>query len=203
MSALPVELLVLTDRTQVAGRSLVDVVRAAVEGGARAVVLREKDLSCNERAAIAAALRPHVELLLVAGDSVLTFHGGPADGVHLAAGDPLPTPRPVLLGRSCHDAEEVARAHDDGCDYVTVSPVFGSASKPGYGPPLGVAGLRELVAIAEMPVFALGGVAPARAAACLDAGAHGVAVMGEIMRADDPAATVAALLEAVHARSRR
>ncbi|WP_208029710.1 thiamine phosphate synthase [Rhabdothermincola sediminis] len=196
MSTLP-RLLVLTDRTQTVGRPLVEVVRIAVHGGARAVVLREKDLPTSERAALAAALRPHVEVLLVASDPTLTFDGGPADGVHLAAADPTPQPAPALVGRSCHDAGELDGARRQGCHYVTVSPAFSSRSKPGYGPALGIDALRGLVATAGVPVFALGGVTPTNAAACLEAGAHGVAVMGEVMRAADPASTVAALGRAI------
>lgn len=196
MSALP-RLLVLTDRTQTAGRPLVEVVRAAVRGGARAVVLREKDLPAPERAALAAALRPQVEVLLVASDPTLTFDGGPADGVHLASADPTPQPGPALVGRSCHDPGDLSRARRQGCHYVTVSPVFASRSKPSYGPALGLDGLRGLVATAGVPVFALGGVTPDNAAACLEAGAHGVAVMGAVMRAADPASTVAALGRAI------
>jgi thiamine-phosphate pyrophosphorylase len=111
----------------------------------------------------------------------------------------MPDPRPALVGRSCHDADDIARAVAQGCDYVTVSPVFASASKPGYGPPLGVDGLRELAVGADIAIYALGGVTPDRARACLDAGAHGVAVMGEIMRAHDPARAVAGLLAAIAA----
>lgn len=196
MTALP-RLLVLTDRTQTGGRPLLEVLRAAADGGARAVLVREKDLSGVERDALVEALRPYVEVLLVAAGPT----GRPAldrvDGVHLAARDPLPTCRPRLLGRSCHDADELRRAGLEGCDYVTVSPVFPSPSKPGYGPPVTLAGLRALAGGSTVPVFALGGVTAERAAACVDAGAHGVAVMGAVMRAPDPAGVVAALVEAV------
>ncbi|HEY1797800.1 MAG TPA: thiamine phosphate synthase, partial [Stellaceae bacterium] len=61
----------------------------------------------------------------------------------------------------------------------------------------GLAGVAETVAMAGGPVVALAGITPANARACLDAGAVGVAVMGEVMRAADPEATVRALVEAV------
>ncbi len=105
--------------------------------------------------------------------------------MHLSARDAFPTPRPALVGRSCHDADEVRAAGHEGCDYVTVSPVFTTASKPGYGPALGLAGLAALAAIAaavELPVYALGGVHPPDVVDCLAAGACGVAVMGPVMR---------------------
>jgi thiamine-phosphate pyrophosphorylase len=87
--------------------------------------------------------------------------------------------------------------------YVTVSPVYPSASKPGYGPALGLSTLRNWCAACAVPVLALGGVdSPARAAACVRAGAAGVAVMGTVMRAADPAAVVRAMVEAVCANLR-
>ena len=193
-------LLVLTDRAQAAPRPLTEVLRQAVGGGARAVVLREKDLPAAERVRLARDLRPIVDVLLASSglgdpDDASGAHEL-VDGVQLAAADPLPTRRPRVLGRSCHGVASVAAAVREGCDYVTVSPVFPTASKPGYGPPLGLAGLRDAVAAAgPVRVYALGGVTPANAAACIDAGASGVAVMGAVMRASDPAAVVAELLD--------
>src|SRR5439155_11454568 len=98
------------------------------------------------------------------------------------------------VGRSCHTAAEVAAST---VDYVTVSPVFASESKPGYGPALGLDGLAELVAASPVKTVALGGITcAAQAAACRAAGATGVAVLGAVMRAADPAAMVRELLTA-------
>lgn len=181
-------LLVLTDRTQCA-RPLVDVVAAAVDGGARAVVLREKDLPDDER------LRLRDAVLPVLGDAVLVLAGTrlPSDAVHLSAVDAVPAPRPALVGRSCHSPAEVVAA--GGCDWVTVSPVRLTASKPGHGPALGLDGLAACTS--GPPVYALGGLGPSDARPCLQAGATGLAVMGGVMRADRPDRAVAALLEAL------
>jgi thiamine-phosphate diphosphorylase len=184
--------LVLTDR-RLAARPLPDVVAAAVAGGARAVVLREKDLPRGTRLALARALRavlaPVGGRLIVAGPDPLQ-----GNAVHLAAADPLPGVE--FQGRSCHSATELARLSTE--DYATVSPVFGTASKPGYGPALGLRALAALTAGIRKPVFALGGITTAdEAAGCVAAGAAGVAVMGAVMRAADPAAVVAALVAAV------
>lgn len=173
-------LLVLTDRTQAAG-PLPEVVAAAVAAGARTVVLREKDLAGTERAALAAELTAVLEP--VGGLLVWAGEAGSAGrrAVHLSASDPFPAARPALVGRSCHDAAEIARAAAEGCDWVSVSPVHLTASKPGYGPALGPAGLARLVPAAP-PVYALGGITPGDTAACLRAGATGIAVMGPVMR---------------------
>ena len=174
----PPPLLVLTDRSQCVG-PLVDVVAAAVDAGARAVVLREKDLPKVPRARLAERMRAILEP--VGGLLILAGPGGGA--VHLAATDAFPTRRPELVGRSCHRAGEVADAGAEGCDYVMVSPVFATASKPGYGPAMGLRGLEALTCgAAAPPAYALGGIHPPDVADCLAAGASGIAVMGPVMR---------------------
>jgi thiamine-phosphate diphosphorylase len=186
------QMLVLTDRTLTGGRPLVDVVRSAVEGGATCVVLREKDLPSAPRAALASELRTFVPVLVVASDPTIDSHG-----VHLAAHDPFPSRAREtsggddrLVGRSCHSRRDLDRAAGEGCTYATLSPIFTTTSKPGYEPPLGVLALRD----PPLPVYALGGIDPSNAQACIETGAAGVAVMGAVMRADDPASVVKRLL---------
>lgn len=195
-------LLVLTDRrrSSAAGRSLVETVAAAVDAGAPAVVLREKDLDVEARRRLAREVAEVADRadarLVIASDPALAAEVGAA-GLHLAAADPACGHGPGwLVGRSCHDLGEVRAARAEGVDYVTASPAATSASKPGYGPALGRDGLAELVrAAGDLPVLALGGVTPADVEVWSAAGAHGVAVMGGVMGADDPAAAVRALLE--------
>lgn len=186
-------LLVLTDRAQLPpGRSLPETVADCARGGATCVVMREIDLSHEARAALAAELTRIPDLVLI---TARTWFPG-ASAVHLcAAQSAADAGGAPFHGNSCHDEAEVRRALTAGASYVTVSPAARSDSKPGYGPPLGVSGVRRLAAFAEgMPVFALGGVDPGNARSFLDAGAHGVAVMGSLMRADDPAAMTERLI---------
>ena len=190
--------LVLTDRRQ-ATAPLPDVVAAAIDAGARAVVLRERDLPEEGRRSLVAQLAPVVHeaggVLLTAGT-----HLPGADGLHQPSGGGSPAPvstSGLITGRSCHTADELRSAQGDGLDYVTVSPVYPSASKPGYGPVLGVGGLASLLATTTVPVYALGGIdTPEAVVACRSAGAHGVAVMGAIMRAGRPGRLVAELVAA-------
>lgn len=196
--ALP-RLLLLTDRHQ-AATPLADVVAAAVEAGVRAVVLREKDLPWEDRAGLAAALGPVVHGaggLLLGADAALPG----CDGVHLPTGARTATPSWGLVGRSCHDHRELRAAGSDRTDYVTVSPVYPSRSKPGYGPALGVDGLARLAGATDLPVYALGGVETVAAVrACGRAGAAGVAVMGAVMRAARPELVSAELVAAIEER---
>ena len=99
----------------------------------------------------------------------------------------------ALIGVSAHNLDEAKRAEKAGADYVTLSPVFASDSKPGYGPALGLDGLTAVVHAVALPVLALGGVTAARVPACVKAGATGVAVMGEVMRGEDPETCMAGI----------
>lgn len=190
-----VPLVLLTDRHQ-AVRALPDVVAAAVAGGLRLVVVREKDLPLVQRIRLAEQLH---RLLAPVGARVLLAGPAPGpDGHHLAGTDPWPgeaaTDRPGLLGRSCHTTAELAAAAARGAHYATLSPIFPTASKPGYGPALG----PQALAGAPLPVYGLGGIStPEQARRCARFGAAGVAVMGALMRAADPAALAAALIAAV------
>ena len=83
---------------------------------------------------------------------------------------------------------------------MTLSPIFASASKPGYGPALGLERLGEVAAASPLPVIALGGIEDGDVRACLDAGAAAVAVMGAAMRAADPAPLLARLIGATRGR---
>ena len=196
-------LLVISDRHQ-ARWPLEEVAKAVFAGGCRWFSLREKDLPPDKRRALLAALlamgrrcgavvTAHEDV-----EAVLAVHAG---GVHLPSGGSPEAARTrlpnALIGASAHSADEAAALLGAGADYVTVSPVFLTASKPGYGPALGVEGLARIVAEVPGPVVALGGITPANAGLCLSAGARGIAVMGEIMRAADPQAIVESTLRAM------
>ncbi|TYC04023.1 thiamine phosphate synthase [Micromonospora sp. WP24] len=200
MSAeLPAGVVLLTDR-RAARRPLGEVVAAAVAGGVRWVVLREKDLPRAERAALAVELRA---ILTEGGGTLIVAGPDPLDGdaVHLPAAGPYPPPRLGLVGRSCHDTAELARLSTE--DYVTLSPVYPTRTKPGYGPPLLPDGLATLVERSPVPALALGGIeTPEQVSAGIRAGATGVAVLGAIMRADDPHEAAATLTDAADKATR-
>jgi len=133
-----------------------------------------------------------------------------ADGVHLRS-DSLPTRavRRVIgptkfLGVSTHVLAEVERASDEGADFVTFGPVYETAAKAMYGPPIGLAALEAVCRRARVPVYALGGITRARIPEVAAAGAHGVAVIGEIISSRDIVTATRACLDALrHAMSDR
>jgi thiamine-phosphate pyrophosphorylase len=196
---LPSRLLIVTDRHQARG-PLADIVHEAVRAGAHWIWLRDRDLPPGERRGLAVALlaitRRAQAKLTVGADVELAAEIG-ADGVHLAS-DASPAAiaaararlgADAIIGVSAHDDADVAAAVAAGADYATLSPIFATTSKPGYGPELGLAALTR-AARHGLPLLALGGVTPERAHECVAAGAAGVAVMGEVMRAAGPPSRV-------------
>jgi thiamine-phosphate pyrophosphorylase len=196
-------LLVISDRAQ-SRLPLCDVAAAAFAGGCRWFSLREKDLPSAERRALLAELvalgRPYSATVTAHDDLDAVIATG-AGGVHLpGGGDPAAARARLphgLIGVSAHSAPEAKTLLDAGADYVTISPIFLTDSKPGYGPALGLDGLAAAVRTAPGPIVALAGINPGNACSCIEAGAAGIAVMGEIMRAADPEATVRALVAAM------
>jgi thiamine-phosphate pyrophosphorylase len=139
----------------------------------------------------------------------LTVHGDVAaaiilDGIHLPGGSDARAARErfgleKLIGLSIHTPQQAANADTAALDYLVAGPVYETASKPGYGPALGAKGLAEFARSTTLPVIAIGGIDAANIAEVMKAGAAGVAVMGGVMRASDPARTVRELIAALAA----
>ncbi len=199
---LPCSLLAVTDRTQ-SHFALDEQVAGLLSGGARWLWFREKDLPRPERRELATRLLTMVRIaggrLTLGGDMELACEIG-ADAVHLSTPADARLARrrlgaTALVGVSAHRLEDVAEALIAGANYVTLSPIFLTSSKPGYGPALGLSALMDSARM-NIHVLALGGVEAQSIAAVKSAGAAGVAVMGALMRASRPAECAAAMLRA-------
>ena len=191
----------VTDRRQTAGRPLYDVVHAALDGGVRAVQLREKDLEGGELYRLAARLRDltaRYAARLLINDRLDVALAAGADGVHLGQTSlPVSTARQLLgpdklIGVSTHSPDEITAAQ--GADFVVFGPVYFTPSKAGYGQPQGVARLRQAVRHSPVPVFAIGGIQADRIAAVRSAGAHGVALISALSAAAEPSRAAHELL---------
>ena len=200
-------ILVITDR-RMASRPLADVIAAALAGGCRWVLLREPDMPSGDLVALGRDLAElcgrHDALLSISGDVAAAGAIG-AGGVQLpqrsADANTVTSARTALgaaalIGISCHSLEEARAAQQLAADYITLSPVFLTESKPGYGPALGADQLASMVAALHLPVLALGGIEPDNAAEVRKSGAAGLAVMGLVMRSADPKAAFARLRDA-------
>jgi thiamine-phosphate pyrophosphorylase len=196
----PFRLLAISDRASLGGEEALPAwLHGLAAAGVDGVQLREKDLGDRALYGLARQARsllPPPLRLLVNGRLDLALAAG-ADGAHLPAdGVPLAALRArfgpgVLLGRSTHRLAEVEQARRDGADYVTFGPVYPTPGKERYGPPSGLAGLRQAAALG-IPVYALGGVTIQRLGEIAAAGAAGAAGIRIFQAPDLPALVRAA-----------
>ena len=174
-------------------RALIDFLRAAIAAGADLIQLRERDLTARALLAIAEAIATQAEqagaailindradVAACAGAGVhLTTRSMKADAVRRAFGEGM------LVGASTHNLDEARAAASEGADFIVFGPVFETESKKIYGPPVGLAALREVAGQLTIPVIALGGIKPDNFHDALGAGAAGVAAISMFVEADD------------------
>ena len=195
-------LYVITDRHRCAPTGLLTVLSELLDAGARAIQLREKDLDAPALYQLAKPIAERCQrydaALFINGNVKVALDVGAA-GVHLPASAiarvksaPTEENGPVgalckranetlQIGCSIHNFDQAKKREAEGADFITYSPIYLTTSKPGYGPAVGVANLARLAKQVKLPIFALGGITPARVAACMAAGAAGIAVMSGVM----------------------
>nr|WP_091053349.1 thiamine phosphate synthase [Glycomyces sambucus] len=180
---------------------------AALAAGAGLIQIRPEDHYTDRAAfdlavAVAELCDAYGAVCLV-NDRVHIAQSIGADGVHLGADDlPIDAARRLLpdgavIGGTCRDSESARAARRAGATYLGVGPVWSTTTKTGLPQPIGLDGLAAVCAAVDLPVIAIGGITAERAALCREAGAYGVAVVGAVAGADDPAAATAELLAAV------
>ena len=199
-------LYLITDRHHTLGRNLTEVVREALEGGVRAVQLREKDLSSGELFRLAEELRcltTEYDARLIINDRLDIALAVEADGVHVGVNSlPVAVVRQVLgqgklIGYSAHEINEALQAQADGADFVTFSPVFHTPSKSAFGQPCGVKKLADAAAALHIPVIGLGGISLVNVAEVLSASITGIAVISAVLAAVDPRVAASSLLKKI------
>jgi thiamine-phosphate pyrophosphorylase len=189
---------------------VVDVVEAALDAGAPAIQLRDKDADATtlwqSARTLRALTRRHGALLFV-NDRVDVALAADADGVHLGPDDlPVAAVRPkvpngFLVGFSTDDPDAARRAVADGADYIGCGTVYGTSTKADAGEAIGLERLELVARSVAVPVVAIGGITPERAIEVARTQAAGVAVVGAVMGAPDPGAAVRRLLAPFAARA--
>ena len=177
---------------------------ALLSGGVRVLQLR---LKRTPGAAALALARQAVAMAHAAGAVLLINDRADwallagADGVHLGEEDVRPEEARQLLGPAAlvgmtvRSAREAQAARAAGADYVGLGPIFPPGSKQVAAPLLGLEGLRQVVAESPVPVVAIGGIGLASMRAVARAGAHGAAVVSDLLCAKDIAGRVRLLEE--------
>jgi thiamine-phosphate pyrophosphorylase len=157
-----------------------DVAARAARDGVEMIQIRAKELSARELSSLvarAAQVAQGSRILVNTRTDVALACG--AYGVHLPSGSMAPdtirriTPADFLIGVSCHTIKELLAAEREGADFAVYGPVFPSVTKSLT--PMGLDAFRRAVAAVQLPVYALGGVTRENAAACIAAGAAGIA----------------------------
>ena len=92
----------------------------------------------------------------------------------------------MWVGASTHNLEQFRRAVATSADYIAVGPIFATTSKANPDPVVGVELIREVRALTDKPIVAIGGITLERAEAVIDAGADSVAVISDILLARNP-----------------
>lgn len=195
-------LYLVTDANLSRGRSLREVVEAAILGGVTVVQYREKSASTRRMIDEALELRDlcrRYSVPFIVDDRVDVALAVEADGVHVGQDDmPASLARRLIghdkiLGVSAENMEQALAAQADGADYIGASPIFATPTKPDAPPPIGVAGLLQMARTCPLPIVAIGGLNATNAGSMIRAGAAGVAVVSAIVGADDVQAAASEL----------
>ena len=190
-------LYLVTDRGLSRGRSTLDIVKAAIRGGATCVQLREKECPTLEFIERALSIKEFLTargIPLIINDRLDIAQAVNADGVHLGQTDmPLDIAKAIvgdtmIIGISAESLEDAIEAEKGGADYLGVSPIYATPTKTDTAPPLGLEGLRQIRATVKIPLVGIGGLNKDNSAEVIRNGADGVAVVSAIVAADDPEA---------------
>jgi thiamine-phosphate pyrophosphorylase len=188
-------LYLVTDRNQTGGRDLDWVLEQALDGGVRAVQLREKDLSGRDLFLLAERCQKLCQAYRAAffiNDRVDVALAVDAAGVQLGKPSiPVETARTLLgsqklIGVSIHTLEEAKEVEQSGANFILFGPVYFTASKAAYGSPQGLSALKTIVDNISLPVYAIGGITLENIESTKKTGVRGVALISAIVSAANP-----------------
>jgi len=195
-------LYLVTDRDLSLGRSNLEVIQAAVRGGVTLVQLREKEATTKEFYQEGLKIRAYLkarDIPLIINDRIDMALALDAEGVHLGQEDmPIDAARKILgpqkiIGASVFTPEEAKIAEALGADYLGLSPIFVTETKPELTQHLGIKGIPLLKEAVKIPVVGIGSMSESNAYEAVKAGLDGVAVVSAICSREDPRAAAAAI----------
>jgi len=195
------ELTLITHSNNKPNSDLFNIFHAALAGGVRQIIIREKAMDSARLLAFSARLRDitnQYQAKLIIHSQADIAKAVNADGVHLASSDiaEIPSMRDWLgmpnmrISTSCHDLQELQKSHQAGADFAMLSPVFPTQSHPD-APILGIDAFKKIADASPLPIIALGGI---DATNRLQLKGFSVATIRSILDAKDPKQATQALL---------
>jgi thiamine-phosphate pyrophosphorylase len=187
-------LYVIIDPAQTSYRSPAAISEILLTAGVRLIQYRDKRASSRELLQTGRQIAGHVRQaqgVFIVNDRADVALAVDADGVHLGQDDlPVELARRVLsagkwVGYSTHVLNQVIEAEKSCADYVAFGPVFPTRSKENPDPVVGLEGLRKARQATRKPLVAIGGVTVENARAAIEAGADSVAVISDLLKAQD------------------
>jgi thiamine-phosphate pyrophosphorylase len=195
-------LYLVTDRALSLGRSNLEVIEAAISGGVTLVQLREKEASTQEFYQEGLNIKDYLEaarIPLIINDRIDVALALDADGIHLGQEDmPVDVARKILgpckiIGASAFTTQEAVAAESMGADYLGLSPIFVTTTKPELVAEIGLEGISSLKQAVKIPIVGIGSMHQSNAYEAVRAGLDGVAVVSAICSQEDPKAAAAAI----------
>jgi thiamine-phosphate pyrophosphorylase len=169
----------ITDRKQFS-KPFLDTIKEILDKGIRLIQIREKDLPDYDLFKLTEDV-----LRISQGYDVKVFINSRVDiaailkldGVHLPSKSiPILAIKhrfpDLMVGKSCHSVEDIIKAQEEGSDYVYISPIF---KVEGKGQPIGIEGLKEVLKVSKIPVYALGGINKSNYEEVIKTGVYGIA----------------------------
>lgn len=198
-------LYVVTNSDGLSDEAFIEKVEQACQNGVTLVQLREKKASTQEFYQKALAIKKvtdkyHVPLII--NDRVDVCLAVDADGVHIGDDElPVDVTRRLIgpdkwLGVSAKTVERAREAKEQGADHLGVGAMFPTTTKEN-APTTGISVLQDIIHAAQLPVVAIGGIKEENMAALRDTDMSGVAIVSEIMQADDVAKKTQALKQQI------
>jgi len=188
-----IDLYFITD-SRLTGRTVLEDVGSVIHAGVKIIQYREKDLTTREmidEAGKISRLCRENDVLFIINDRVDIALAVDADGVHLGNEDmPYEAARRILgntkiIGLTVHDVGEAIEAERIGADYIGISPIFETTTKPDAGTPAGIDLIKYIKKAVKIPFVAIGGINQDNIKSVLEAGARSIAVISAIVTKDD------------------
>ena len=199
-------LYVIIDPQVTGGRDPMEIARAAVNGGAKMLQLRDKLRDKGEILTLATPLQQlcqEHDVMLIMNDHVDLGATVGSAGVHVGQTDmPVNQVRKVLaphqvLGRSNREFDQLIESQEMGVDHVAFGAIYRTTTKGVGRPPQGIEPLRKARELAKVPLVAIGGINIDNVTPVVEAGADAICVTAAVASAENPEAAAAAMVEAI------